>query len=74
VKEAGITFSVTVILGLGGIERSQEHVFETAKVLTEIELDYVGALTLTLIPSTPLYEQWERNEFCPFPPFNPWMN
>jgi len=37
VKEAGITFSVTVILGLGGIERSQEHVFETAKVLTEIE-------------------------------------
>jgi len=42
VKEAGITFSVTVILGLGGIERSKEHVFETAKVLTEIDPDYVG--------------------------------
>jgi radical SAM superfamily enzyme YgiQ (UPF0313 family) len=69
VKEAGITFSVTVILGLGGIERSKEHVFETAKVLTEIDPDYVGALTLTLVPGTPLYEQWERNEFHPLSPF-----
>jgi radical SAM superfamily enzyme YgiQ (UPF0313 family) len=39
VKEAGITFSVTVILGLGGIEGSKEHVFGTAKVLTEIDPD-----------------------------------
>jgi len=69
VKEAGITFSVTVILGLGGIEGSKEHVFGTAKVLTEIDPDYVGALTLTLVPGTPLYEQWERNEFHPLSPF-----
>jgi radical SAM superfamily enzyme YgiQ (UPF0313 family) len=69
VKEAGISFSVTVILGLGGIEGSQKHVFETAKILTEIDPDYVGALTLTLVPGTPLYEQWERNEFHPLSPF-----
>jgi radical SAM superfamily enzyme YgiQ (UPF0313 family) len=69
VKEAGITFSVTIILGLGGIEGSKKHVFETAKVLTEIDPDYVGALTLTLVPGTPLYEQWERNEFHPLSPF-----
>jgi radical SAM superfamily enzyme YgiQ (UPF0313 family) len=69
VKEAGITFSVTIILGLGGIDRSHKHVFETAKVLTEIDPDYVGALTLTLVPGTPLYEQWERNEFHPLSPF-----
>ena len=69
VKEAGISFSVTVILGLGGIEGSKNHVFETAKVLTEIDPDYVGALTLTLVPGTPLYEQWERNEFHPLSPF-----
>jgi len=68
-KEAGVIFSVTVILGIGGVEGSKKHVFETAKVLTEIESDYVGALTLTLIPSTPFYEQWERNEFCPLSPF-----
>jgi radical SAM superfamily enzyme YgiQ (UPF0313 family) len=69
VKDAGIIFSVTVILGLGGIEGSQKHVLETARVLTEIDPDYVGALTLTLVPDTPLYEQWEQNEFHPLSPF-----
>jgi radical SAM superfamily enzyme YgiQ (UPF0313 family) len=69
VKEAGIRFSVTVILGLGGIEGSKKHVLETARVLTEINPDYVGALTLTLVPGTPLYEEWERNEFHPLSPF-----
>lgn len=69
VKEAGISFSVTIILGLGGIEGSQKHVLETAKILTAIDPDYVGALTLTLVPGTPLYEQWERNEFHPLSPF-----
>jgi radical SAM superfamily enzyme YgiQ (UPF0313 family) len=69
VKEAGITFSVTVILGLGSIEGSKKHVLETARVLTEIDPDYVGALTLTLVPGTPLYEQWQRNAFHPLSPF-----
>jgi radical SAM superfamily enzyme YgiQ (UPF0313 family) len=69
VKEAGINFSVTIILGLGGIEGSKKHVFETAKILTAIDPDYVGALTLTLVPGTPLYEQWQRNEFHPLSPF-----
>ncbi|MFC2050615.1 radical SAM protein [Chloroflexota bacterium] len=63
VKEAGITLSVTVILGLGGVEGSKEHALETAKVLTEIDPDYGGALTLTMVPGTPLYEQWEQGEF-----------
>jgi radical SAM superfamily enzyme YgiQ (UPF0313 family) len=69
VKEAGIIFSVTIILGLGGIEGSQKHALETARVLTEIDPEYAGALTLTFVPGTPLYEQWERNEFHPISPF-----
>jgi radical SAM superfamily enzyme YgiQ (UPF0313 family) len=69
VKEAGIIFSVTIILGLGGIEGSQKHALETARVLTEIDPEYVGALTLTFVPGTPLYEQRERNEFHPLSPF-----
>jgi radical SAM superfamily enzyme YgiQ (UPF0313 family) len=69
VKEAGISSSVTVILGLGGIEGSQKHALETARVLTNTDPDYVGALTLTLVPGTPLYEQWERKEFRPLSPF-----
>jgi radical SAM superfamily enzyme YgiQ (UPF0313 family) len=69
VKDAGISFSVTVILGLGGIEGSKKHALETARVLTEIDPDYIGALTLTFVPGTPLYQGWERNEFHPLSPF-----
>jgi len=69
VKEAGTTFSVTIILGLGGVEGSQKHALETARVLTEIDPEYAGALTLTFIPGTPLYEQWQRGEFHALSPF-----
>ena len=68
-KEAGITLSVTVILGLGGVEGSEQHALETAKILTDIDPDYAGALTLTLVPGTPLYEQWKQGEFHPISPF-----
>ncbi|MDY6974059.1 MAG: radical SAM protein [Thermodesulfobacteriota bacterium] len=62
-QEAGITLSVTVILGLGGVEGSERHALETARVLTEIDPGYVGALTLMLVPGTPLYNQWKQGEF-----------
>lgn len=62
VKEAGILLSVTVILGLGGVQGSARHVAETARILTEMDPDYAGALTLTLIPGTQLHKEWERGE------------
>lgn len=68
-KAAGIILSVTVILGLGGVEGSEEHALETAKILTEIDPHYGGALTLTLVPGTPLYNQWKQGEFHPISPF-----
>jgi radical SAM superfamily enzyme YgiQ (UPF0313 family) len=68
-REAGITLSVTVILGLGGVEGSERHALETAKILTKIDPDYAGALTLTLVPGTPLYEQWKEGQFHPISPF-----
>ncbi len=63
VKEAGILLSVTVILGLGGIEKSIEHAFDTAKILTDIDPDYAGALTLMLVPGTPLYNDYNNGKF-----------
>jgi radical SAM superfamily enzyme YgiQ (UPF0313 family) len=63
VKEAGILLSVTVLLGVGGIEKSVEHALDTAKILTDIDPDYVGALTLMLIPDTPLYEEYKTGKF-----------
>ncbi len=70
VKEAGILLSVTVILGLGGIKAAHDHVSETARILTEIDPDYAGALTLTLIPETPIYKELERGEFELITPFD----
>jgi radical SAM superfamily enzyme YgiQ (UPF0313 family) len=52
IKAAGILSSVTVLLGLGGIAGSEAHALATAGILTEMDPDYVGALTLTLIPGT----------------------
>jgi radical SAM superfamily enzyme YgiQ (UPF0313 family) len=69
VKESGILLSVTVILGLGGVQGSQRHAMETARILTEIDPDYAGALTLTLIPGTPLFQAYERGEFDLITPF-----
>jgi radical SAM superfamily enzyme YgiQ (UPF0313 family) len=63
VKEAGIDLSATVILGLGGEEKSEEHARDTARILTDIDPDYVGALTLMLVPETPLYDEYMRGEF-----------
>ena len=63
VKEAGIALSVTVILGLGGIEKTVEHALDTAKILTDMDPDYAGALTLMLVPQTPLYEDYMAGRF-----------
>jgi radical SAM superfamily enzyme YgiQ (UPF0313 family) len=63
VKDAGIKLSVTVLLGIAGVERSLEHARATGRVLSEIDPDYVGALSLMLIPGTPLYEDYRRGKF-----------
>lgn len=63
VKEAGIILSVTVLLGLGGIEKSIEHVIDTAKILTDMDPDYVGSLTLILVPETELCEDYLAGRF-----------
>jgi radical SAM superfamily enzyme YgiQ (UPF0313 family) len=63
VKEAGIKLSVTVILGLGGKERSRVHAVETMRVLNKMKPDHVGALTLMLVEGTPLYQKWKKGTF-----------
>ncbi|MBW2558733.1 MAG: radical SAM protein [Deltaproteobacteria bacterium] len=63
IKEAGIELSVTVLLGIGGRAKSMEHALDTARVLTEIDPDYVGALTVMVVPGTALYEEQMSGEF-----------
>jgi radical SAM superfamily enzyme YgiQ (UPF0313 family) len=63
VKDAGIILSVTVLLGLGGVERSAIHAEETGKFLSRIDPDYAGALSVILVPGTPLAEAVKKGEF-----------
>lgn len=62
-KENGFKLSVTVLLGIAGRERSQTHARETGLVLTAIDPDYVGALSLMLIPGTPLDDDYQNGRF-----------
>jgi radical SAM superfamily enzyme YgiQ (UPF0313 family) len=56
-QEAGFDLSLTVILGLGGKRLSPEHAADTGEILTRIQPRYVGALTLMVVPGTPV-ETW----------------
>ncbi len=63
VKDAGIKLSVTVLLGIGGIDRSEEHARATGKLLSAIDPDYVGALTTMVVKGTPLYDLQQQGKF-----------
>jgi radical SAM superfamily enzyme YgiQ (UPF0313 family) len=59
VKESGILLSVTVLLGIGGVENSQAHAEHTGEVLSQMDPDYVGALSLMIVPGTPIEKEIE---------------
>ena len=76
VKQAGILTSVTVILGLGGVLQlkdtkaaSDRHTLATAKALSAMDPDYAGALTMTLVPGTPMYDNAASGKFSLITPF-----
>jgi radical SAM superfamily enzyme YgiQ (UPF0313 family) len=62
-QAAYIKLFVTVLLGLGGKARSSEHASATAYALSAMNPSRVGALSLMLIPGTPLYSDVQRGEF-----------
>jgi radical SAM superfamily enzyme YgiQ (UPF0313 family) len=62
-RAAGLKLSLTVLLGLAGVQRSAIHAELTGRVLTAIDPEYVGALSLMLIPGTPLYDDYREGRF-----------
>jgi radical SAM superfamily enzyme YgiQ (UPF0313 family) len=62
ILSAGIRLSLYIILGLGGKKHSEEHVRETARVLTEINSTF-RFRTLNILPNTPLWDKWQSGEF-----------
>ncbi|MFO7461040.1 MAG: radical SAM protein [Desulfatiglandales bacterium] len=63
VKEAGIKLSVTVLLGIAGKEKSMQHAKATGELLSAMDPDFVGALTVMLIPGTSLHEEFSNGSF-----------
>ncbi len=63
VRRAGIRLSLTVLLGVAGTERSRIHARETGRVLSEIDPEFVGALSLMLIPGTEMDEARRTGAF-----------
>jgi radical SAM superfamily enzyme YgiQ (UPF0313 family) len=62
-RDAGMKQSLIFLLGAGGTERSAEHATASARLATAMDPKYLSALTLMLIPSTPIHRLAERGDF-----------
>jgi len=63
VRESGIFLSVTILLGIGGVESSARHAINTAKVLNQMALNQIAALTVMPIPGTSLHDDILHGRF-----------
>jgi radical SAM superfamily enzyme YgiQ (UPF0313 family) len=63
VKAAGVSLCEYVMPGLGGKNMSQEHARQTAKVLNEIDPDYIRLRSLHVSPAMPLWANLQDGDF-----------
>ncbi len=63
VMDAGIGLSLYVILGIGGVEKSESHALETARVLNQIEPDFIRLRTFVPKKNTPLLQDVMNKSF-----------
>ncbi|MDO4490659.1 MAG: radical SAM protein [Lachnospiraceae bacterium] len=62
-KEAGIALSLTLISGLGGRARRDEHAIRSAELVSAIKPEYLGFLTLMLEEPAEILEPIRKGEF-----------
>ena len=62
-REAGMEMSVIALLGIG-MERSDEHARATAELVTRMDPAYFAALTVTVVPGTPLATLHKKGKFA----------
>ena len=61
--EAGLRSSIMVLLGLGGVEGSEEHALATADACNAMQPAYLSALTWMPVRQAPLWRLLERGTF-----------
>jgi radical SAM superfamily enzyme YgiQ (UPF0313 family) len=64
-KEAGLSSSVMIINGLGGIERSKEHAINSARVLNETQAKYASTLVLSMYKGLEAYKNRLKGSYTP---------
>jgi radical SAM superfamily enzyme YgiQ (UPF0313 family) len=60
---AGMQLSAIFLLGIAGVERSQAHAEASARLITEMDPEFVSMLTLTVVPETPIAGLEARGRF-----------
>jgi len=60
---AGMKSSVIYLLGMGGRKLWRENAVESARAVSQMNPNYLSALTVTVVPGTPLAEQVKSGEF-----------
>ena len=63
VVESGVSLCEYVVLGLGGKEMWHQHATETARVLNEIDPEFIRVRTLAINSEMPLYSEVENDNF-----------
>ena len=61
-RAAGMELSVIALLGIAG-DRSEEHARATADLVTAMDPEFFAALTVTVVPGTPLATLARRGRF-----------
>lgn len=65
-REAGIDLWIMVLIGLAGKgDASKEHILATADLINRMKPQHVSAMTLQVVPGTPLYEGMRAGNFRP---------
>jgi radical SAM superfamily enzyme YgiQ (UPF0313 family) len=60
---AGMEISTIFLLGAGGTERSAEHAEASGRLVTAMDPEFFSALTLTIVPGTPMATLAGRGRF-----------
>lgn len=62
-KAADMQVSAIFLLGAGGVERTDEHAHASARLATAMDPEFLAALTLTVVPDTPIAKQERRGKY-----------
>ena len=62
-REAEMKLSAIFLLGAGGLDRSEPHARASGRLASAMDPKFLSALTLTIVPGTPIAKQAERGKF-----------